>query len=479
MKTRKLLSLLFLCLGSLTAFAQESKKQWTLQECVDYALANSLTVKRSEYNVESNDINYSQAKWALAPSLNASASPGSNWGRSIDPVTNQFTTQRNNSISPNVSSSVMLFNGFRLQNNIKQTSKDYQASKEDLEKTKNDVILNVISLYTNAIFNKELYENAKFQLNSTEQQLGRIRKQVAAGALSKSNELNQEAQVATNELNVINRENAVNLTILQLKQALQLEAGVPLDVVAPEINVEDLKIEQTREEVFSIAYETMPEIKRDKLRIESAGYAIKASRGNYYPRLTLNTGINSYYSSVSALRLVPDGTFSKTPAPLQVEGNESATIYQLKPNGPYQNLYKFQNQLKDNVSRYVSLGITIPILNNFQSRAGVQRMIINKALAEITAKATENTLRQSIETAYNDAIAASKTYASSLKQVQAHEEASRMVSQRYEAGAANYVEFQVSENDLFQAKSDLVRAKYDFIFRKKLLDFYQGKPIQY
>jgi outer membrane protein len=478
MKTRILLPLLFLWVVTLTGFAQDVKKQWTLQECIDYALANSLNVKRSEYDVENSEISYSQAKWALAPNLNASASPGSNWGRSINPVTNQFTTQRNNSISPNASSSVMLFNGFRLQYNIKQTSREYQASKEDLQKTKNDVILNVISLYTNVIFSKELYENAKFQLNSSQQQLERIKKQVAAGALSRSNELNQEAQVATNELNVVNRENTVNFTLLQLKQALQLEAGIPLDVVVPEINVEALTIDQSREEVYGIAYQAMPEIRRDNLRVESSQYAIKAAKGNLYPRLTLNGGINTYYSSASETRFVPDGTLRQDSTPYYV-GNTMDRVYAVGVNGEFKNTYLVKDQLKDNVARYINISLTIPIFNGFQSKAGVQRSVINKELAAITAKQTANTLRQNIETAYNDAVAASKTYTSSLKQTQAREEAARMVSQRYEAGAANYVEYQVAENDLFQAKSDLVRAKYDFIFRKKLLDFYQGKPIEF
>jgi outer membrane protein len=478
MKTKALPILSFFLVTICSVFAQDVKKQWTLQECVDYALQNSLTVKRSEYSVENSEVNYDQAKWAIAPSLNASASPGSNWGRSINPVTNQFTTQRNNSVSPSANTSVILFNGFRLQNNIKQTSREYHASKEDLEKTKNDVILNVISLYTNVIFNKELLENAKFQLNSSQQQLERIKKQVAAGALSKTNELNQDAQVATNELNVINRENAVNLTLLQLKQALQLEAGIPLDVVVPEINVEELKIDQGREEVYNIAYETMPEIKRDRLRIESAHYAVRAARGNLYPRLTLNAGVNTYYSSASETRFVPTGDTLNAPSSYRVIGSDQP-VYQRVPNGSFKDTYLIEQQLKDNVARFVNVSLTIPLFNGFQARAGVQRNVINKELAEITAKQTANTLRQNIETAYNDAISAAKTYSASLRQVQAREEAARMVSQRYEAGAANYVEYQVAENDLFQSKSDLVRAKYDFIFRKKLLDFYQGKPIGY
>jgi len=137
------------------------------------------------------------------------------------------------------------------------------------------------------------------------------------------------------------------------------------------------------------------------------------------------------------------------------------------------------DQLKDNKNQSLSLSLSIPIFNNFQSRSAWQRSVINKEIAVITAKETENTLRQTVETAYNNALAASKTYNSSLRQVKAREEAFRMMEQRQLAGAANSFEYQVSQNDLFQAKSDLTRAKYDFIFRKKVLDFYQGKPLEY
>ena len=134
-------------------------------------------------------------------------------------------------------------------------------------------------------------------------------------------------------------------------------------------------------------------------------------------------------------------------------------------------------QLSDNIFKTFNLQLSVPLFNGLQTRAAVQRAVVNKKLAEVSRQESENTLRQSIETAYNDALAASKSYAASVKQVNARNEAYRMTKQRFEIGASNYVEYRISENDLFQAKSDLARAKYNFIFRKKLLDFYQGKSI--
>lgn len=459
---------------------------WSLKQCIDYALANSLAVQRSTYNVETAEVNLKQAKASLLPNLNGSASYGYNWGRSVNPVTNQFTTQEINYLSPSLSSSVTIFNGFRIQNSIKQNTKDYQASQLDLQKSKNDLILNIASLFVNVIFNKEQVQNAKSQLSSSQQQYERTKKQVAAGALPKSNELNLDAQVATNELNVITRENALALALLQLKQALQLPASVPLDVITPDLDVEDLVLEQSRQEIFDIAKTTLPEVKSAQLKILSADYAVKAARGNLYPRLSLNGSVNSNYSSASDReRFIADGgdPIITYPQIGVVGGPGGDAVYSNTPvvetSGYTVSGYGRMDQLKDNFARSLSLSLTLPIFNNLQTRATYQRTVINRQLAEISAKEIDNTLRQNVETSYNDAIAAAKTYNSSLRQVSAREEAFRMTKQRFDIGAVPYVEYQVAENDLFQAKSDLARAKYDFILKKKVLDFYQGKPIEY
>lgn len=460
-----------------------ARGEWTLRQCIDYALEQSLTVRRSEFDVNYSKIDYDQSKWAMVPSLNASASYGFNWGRSINPVTNLFTTQEIRSNQLAASSSVTLFNGLRLQNTVKQAGHDLQASEEDLQKTKNDVIINVVTLYVNVIFNKELLQNAQLQLNSSVEQLARTKAQVLAGALPKSDELNLEAQVASNELNVVNQENALTLSLLQLKQAMQLPGSADLDVEVPQLGVEDLVLDQTREEVFQTAMLVMPEIRSAKLRVESSYYAVQAAKGGLYPRLSLNGSVTTNYSSASdGRRFIANG---EDPVPTivdigYVEGTGQRVLApDVEIPGYYVDGYSRSDQFRDNIFRAVSLNLSIPVFNGMVSRSNYQRSVIARNQAEVNRLDVQNQLRQSVETAYNDAVAAAKTYASSQKQVTAREEAFRMVRQRYENGAANYVEYQVSENDLFQARSDLSRAKYNFIFRKKILDFYQNKPIDF
>jgi outer membrane protein len=459
-------------------FAQNSPRALTLQECVNIALENNLKVKRSLYNVESYEINLRQAKGAFLPTLSAGGAYGENYGRNLNPVTNSFVNRNSITTNAQLSGSLTLFNGFRLQNTLRQNFRDTEASELDLQKSKNDVIINVITLYTNVIFNKEVYENAKFQLGSSQDQLERIKKQVAAGALPKSNELNQDAQVATNEVNLINQENALNLSILQLKQAMQIPAIENVDVIKPEIEVEDLVLDQNAEQVYQIATASMPEIRSAQIKMQSSSYALKASKGNLYPRLSFNATAQSNSTNLNK-KFISDNGYALSPTPIGKVGSAAGdNVFALQPTGQSKN-YAHLNQLQDNIYKVFSVQISIPIFNGLINRTNVQRAAINTELAKITLKETENALRQTIETAYNDALAASKTYNSSLRQVSAREEAYRMNNQRFDLGALSYVEMHVSENDLFQAKNDLTRAKYNFIFRKKILDFYQGKPIDY
>jgi outer membrane protein len=468
---------------SFLGMAQE-KKIWTLKECIDLALQNNLNVRRSLLNVETSEVNLTQSKLVMLPTLNGGGQFGYNWGRSIDPTTNLFTTQRVNSFNLNASSGWLLFNGFRLFNSYKQSGVDNEAANKDYEKAKNDVILNVITLYTSVIFNTELFQNAQFQLATTTEQLERTKKLAAAGSVPIGNVLDLEAQQATNELNLITRENTLNLSILQLKQALQFPASTLLEIEVPQLDIgSDLTISETSDQIYNAAYEFLPEVQSARLKLQSSLLALKSTKGSLYPRLSANVNVFSNYSSAAdRARFIGDGG-PPIPATVNVgyvQGSNTPVLRDTDlPSGTNVDGYNSSDQLQDNIARSLSLSLQIPIFNGYQARSNVQRSAIANQQASINLKDTENQLRQLVETAYNDAMASSKTYQSALKQVNAREEAFRMSKQRFDNGAVNYVDYQTAENALFQAKSDLVRAKYDYIFKRKVLDFYQGKPIDY
>jgi outer membrane protein len=479
--------LIFILLSHSVVMAQEVK-QWTLQECVDYALENNLSVKRSALNVQTSDINLKQAQFSRLPNANANGSYAFNWGRSIDPTTNLFVdNQRIVSSNAGVNSSVTLFNGLSIQNSIKQNKFSQKASEETLEDTKNNVIFNVINNYANVMFARELFENAKKQLESTEQQVSLTEKRVKAGSLPNSSLLDLLAQKATNELNLINRENDYINSKIQLKQTLQLPPASGIEIVVPELgdNITPV-LDITAIEIYNIALNNQPNIRAAGFNTTSADYAIKAQRGNLYPTLTLSGGLSTQYSDAAdRLRFVPDGgapTIIQNPEIGFVQGsnvpvlsNENSEI----PSGNLVDGYTFGDQYGDNLRKFISLSLNIPIFNGFSARNNLQRSVISKDQAVITESETKYQLWQTIEQAYNNVQAAAKSHNASLKQVEAREESFRVTKQRYDLGAVNFTDYQIAENDLFQAKSDLLRAKYDYILKLKVLDFYQGKPLDF
>lgn len=426
-----------------------AQRVMTLRECVELAIDNNLNVQRSKLNLENAETDLQQAELSRYPTVNAGGGYQINWGRSIDPTSNQFITQRINSFGLSGNASATIFNMGNINNTIKQSKEDLRASEFDVDKSINDVQLDVVTFYLNVIFNKELLENARFQLESSQNQLERTKILVESGALPITNELELASQVATNEVNVITAENNLNLAFLTLKQAMLMPVTEDIDVETPDVPVEELEVSLSPEDVFGDAQANLPEIKAADLRVRSSEFALKASEANLYPSITFSAGVSSNYSSAArAFDPIADGSE-----------------------------WEFYEQLDDNLSQFVSMNLNIPIFNGLSARAGIQRNKVFLQQSEINAQEQRNFLRQTIETAYNDAQAAQKTYDASTRQVESLEETLRSVQNQHRNGAANATDLIVAENNLFAAKSDLSRAKFDYIFKKKLLDFYQGKPI--
>ncbi len=457
---------------------------WTYSECLEYALENNLSVKRGELDVEMGEVNLKQSKADMYPNFNFGGGYGINWGRSIDPTTNLFVSQKIQSLGIQSGSSITVFGGLRKLNTIKQNKLDLEASENNLEDAKNDVILNVVTFYTNVIFNQELLGNAELQLSTTTQQLGRTEKLVEAGSLAISELLDLQSQKASNELEVINSENSLNLALLSLKQVMQMLASEELEVVVPEMEAEDygfLGLSAT--DIYQTAELTQPEIKSADLDVQSSIMGEKIAKGALYPSLNLGYSMFTNYSDVLNPLTKRDGTFG-TPGEIPnagfISGDPSQPITLYVPNPNFIDIDNgVGDQFSDNLSRSLNFSISVPIFNGLVARTGMQRASIFRAQAEINAREVRNQLRQIIETAYNDAWAASKAFEASQKQVEALEESFRVTEKRYNLGAVNFVDYQIAQNNLFGARSDLVRTKYDYIFKTKILDFYQGNPIEF
>ncbi|WP_075351412.1 TolC family protein [Algoriphagus marinus] len=417
---------------------------YDLQTAVDIALENNLTLKRSELNQLSNEATVMQNKGARYPTFSTGASTGYRWGRSINPVTNLFETARIGNINLSANSNVTLFAGSRVTNTLNQSQTNLEAGLYNIEATKNNITLNIINLFVNVVFNREQVNIAESQLATSKEQLDRTKKLVEAGSLPLSDQLDLQSQNATNELEVINARNNLRISKLNLAQAMQIPFTEDFQVIEPEFVInENLMATETPEIIYNTAVEIMPEIKLAQSNVESAEYGVKVAKGAFLPTLGLGANLFSNYVD-------------------QAFGTERPT---------------FGQQIENNLSQSVNLNLSIPIFSQLNNKANVQRARVQKQISEVAEIEAKNTLRQDIETAYNSALSAEQSYEANLIRLEAVQESFRIAQQRLDAGAINSVDFQVAQNNLFNTQADLLNAKYTYIFRVKVLDFYLGNPI--
>jgi outer membrane protein len=480
MKMKILLAATMLCCQ--ISIAQQNN-QWTLQECIEFAYDNNLTVQRAELALDDAEVLLKRDKLQRLPNVDASVFNSWRWGRSIDPTTNTFTTERINSNGLNASAGVTLYNGNRQMNAIRQSQKLVEAGFYDLEDSKNDIALLVTSNYLNVILAREQLQIARNQLETTNTQFDLTKKQVEAGALPITNQLNLQAELASNEVELINRENDVDLALLQLKQTLQIPGSDDFDIVSPDIEPQGSEIlVSTEDEIYEKALTIQPNIRSANLNIESAELGVRIAKGFRIPTLTLGGQVFTNYSSTQDIdgRRVPEGSGTPMelgPQPIGfVEGTNVPVL--TAPRTIYlADGYPITDQWLDNRSSSLGFNLSIPIFTGWNTMANIQRAKIQKEYADISALETKNQMRQNIETAYNDARAASKVYQAAQVQVTALEESFRATERSYNLGATTFVDYQLISNNLFRAKADLARAKYNYIFTVQVLNFYVGNEI--
>ncbi|MDA0195639.1 MAG: TolC family protein [Bacteroidetes bacterium] len=461
---------------------QNDTRVYSLGECIEIALENNLSVKLSELDNQNTEINLLQSRMDRLPNFNLGGGYGINWGRSIDPTTNDFINQRINFSSFGGSSSLTLFNGRVINNSIKRDELNAQAAQNNLERTRNTVAMDVTGLYLDVIFNRELEQNSQSQMAITQQQLDRTTKLVDAGGLPITNRLDLEAQLATNEVDLINAENRLSLSLLNLKQALQIPGDQPFDIVVPELELNaTIEIVPSTNEIYLDALATLPEVRSADLNVESSIMGMRVAQGSLYPTLSLDGSLRTNFSNfANRARPIFEGTSVEEFEIGYLTNNPTQTVSRMEEVRKIVRIdddFTFTEQFDENLSKSLSLNLQIPIFNKWRTRNSMQRARLTNEQAEINAEQTRNQVRQSIETARNNASAALKSFQASTRQVSALEQTFTNVENRYNLGVANFVDYQVASSNLFQARSDLTRAKYEYIFRLKILDFYQGKPL--
>lgn len=440
----------FLFLSSSQAIAQE---EWTLERCISYALENNIQLKQSSLQVESAKYDKTQSLAQMFPNLNASTSFSTNFGRNIDPGTNQFVNEEVQSNNFRVGSNATLFNGLRLLNTFKQSQLDLLAAEYDLQGLSNDISMNIATAFMQVMFNEELLSVAQEQVTISSEQLELTKKLVEAGSVPEGTLFDVEAEFATNELQTITAENALSASILALKQMLNLPASESFRIKRPEVDMPIDGLEgKTVGTVYDHALNNWPQIKSRETNLESARKSEKIAFATYTPTLSANASVSTFYSS--AFQDFDQQTFEFTDVP-------------------------YGDQLDRNLSESIGLNLSIPIFNGLSSRTSVKKARLGTMNAELQLQDQKNQLYSSVQQAYNDAQAAKRQYDASDKSVQATERAFEYAEQRYKVGMMNSLEFNTASNNLARVRSELLRAKYDYIFKMKVLDFYQGKPITF
>lgn len=459
-----------------TSTAQEV---WSLEKCIDYAYQNSIDAKRAEIGVKNAELTERGNKLSRYPNLNLNANYSLSFGRNIDIATNEFTTQSIGTNNFTLSSGVTLYNGNRINNSITQSKLNTKAAREDAKQIERDLALNVAVSYLNVLLSKEQLENSKKRLAQSKDQLNQTDRLIKAGTRAEGDRFEILAQIARDEQLIVTRENTVIQNYLSLKQLLLLDPDFDLEVITPNIdNIADATgIELDRlslSNTYDKAVENQPQIQANNLRLQSAEMGVKIAKAGWFPNIQLFGQLDSRYSSQGKAidQIIP--TIDQTPAiinniPVVIETQGVQTT--LKDN-PY------FDQLDENLGYGFGVSLSMPIYQNGATRIAVERAKLDIITAQLRITEFKQNLKSLLQQAIADAKAARKTYTASEKTLNANQVSFTNTEKRYKLGAVNTFEYTTAKNTLDQSEIDYTLAKYEYIFRMKIVDYYLGKQLE-
>ncbi len=426
-------------------------KKWTLLECINYALDNNVSIKRQALAASISKNNFTQSKANVLPSLGAGFNHNITFGRSIDYATNQFTDQNNYSGSLGAQADLVVFNGFRNVNSILQQKYQLAADELLVQKTKDQIVLNIATAYLQILFSQELLQVAESQYDVSRQQVERMQKLVDVGNKAMGDLMQIQAQAATEKSNVTTAKNNLKLSVLNLGQLLDMDSVTNFDIVVPaNLTVDEMKVLQSVDYVYAQAEQNRPDIKYAENLAKGAEKGLIVTRSERYPTLSIAGQVYTYYSQALI-----------SPQPLMGYPGKSLS-----------------EQLKGNVSKAIGLNLSIPIFSRYSIQRDISNAKISVLDAQYRVRQTELDLYKTIQQAHTDAIAAFDKYKSAEESVKSNQEAFNYADQKFNVGMVNSVDYNVAKNNLTKAKSDLIQAKYEFIFKTRILDFYLGNDIK-
>ncbi|WP_343669419.1 TolC family protein [Chitinophaga sp.] len=473
--------ILAICLLFANIVATKAQDTWSLQRSVDYALANNIDIRQQVVQKRLAELTLKQSKMAQIPTLSGNLSGAYANGRNIDPNTNSFITSAVTSYSGGLSAGATLFNFFYQQNTIAANKYQYQAQDKLLEKAKNDVAFNIATAFLQILLNIEQVHISEVQVKLTVDQLENTKKLVIAGSVPESNQADLEAQLATDSVTLVNAQNQVIQSTLQMKALLNLSFDQPYVPQIPD-NITEIPLprldEVDPEMVYSAAKSNNPQMKADQLLVKSYERSYAAYKAQMYPTLSASgQAYSSYANSAKNTTLKTATPYSVTVGQVDVNG----VTYDVKTTG-YDYTYNYTtiplgDQISNNFKQTLGLSLNIPILNGWTFRTNMQKARLNIETQKLTMEKDNQKLRQDIYTAHANAVTSLQKYYAASRGVDASQKAFDFATKRFDLGLMNTIDYITTQSKLFNAQINKVSAQYDYIFKMKLLEFYRDQKI--
>ena len=420
----------------------QAQEKWDLEKCISHAIENNLNIKQQEASKEQSAVELSTAKWSRLPDLNGGASHSFNFGRSIQ-ADNTYKSLNTQNTSFNLNTSIPLFTGLKITNNIALAKLNLKAATEDLNKAKEDISIQVASAYLQVLFNEELAQVAHIQVELSKEMLVQKEEYFKNGKASEAEWLEAKSRVAQDKLSAVQADNNYKLSLLDLSQLLELPSPENFSIVSPTAEMEEyMESISSPADIYNQAILFKPSIKAAQYRLEGAAKSVKIAKSAYFPQLSFGAGLSTNYYKVAGMK------------------NSL-----------------FGSQLRDNFSQYLGFQLTIPIFNRFGTRNQVRSARIQQNTLNWQLEDSKKALYKEIQQAYYNALGAESRYQSSITADKAAEASFNLMKEKYAEGKANATEYNESRTSWMKAISEKLQAKYDYIFRTKILDFYKGVPL--
>ncbi|MBS1614582.1 MAG: TolC family protein [Bacteroidetes bacterium] len=469
-----------------TSQATSEQDDWTLERCVDYALSHNISIQQSVLNERLAALTYKQSRLSLLPNLNLNTGYGISYGRSIDPTSNQFVDGHYSFSSLGGQADVLLFGWFQKRNQIAKNDLAHQAAQSDLDQLKDDVSLNVATGFLRALLAREQIGVAEQQVDLSLRQLKQTQSFADAGRVPQLNVAQLSAQVANDSASLIGALADYQSAILDLKALLNLDFETPFSITPPQIDPTSLftLTDFAPADVFEEAKKHFGSVRGAGLRVKSAKKGYAAAKGGLWPQLSLSAQAGSNYASTIKDYGTPyvDGTMTIGYVDLGSVINQPGLpkLPVTAPNYavPELGTMSWNKQMENNFRHTYSLNLTVPVFNGWASEANVRQNKINVEAQELAKTNVEIKLRQDVYKAVNDARSSLQKYQAAHRAAQAAQEAYSYAEQRYDLGLSSTVDYLTTKNNQFKAESSLISAKYDLIFRLKVIDYYLGRTLK-